>query len=144
MHDKDSTETTAPGALVFARQSVGEGDYDTYASCVLSSQEIQSLNLTQCNLVVLTCCHGGDGEAKAEGLIGLGRAFLYAGAKAAILSQREVPDSPHTVHFIKSLYEHYMMSLKPAAALQAAMKQMIAEKIPDNFWSAYYVLGSSD
>ena len=37
-------------------------------------------------LVVLSCCHSGRGKIKAEGVVGIARAFLGAGARSVIAS----------------------------------------------------------
>ena len=40
----------------------------------------------QAKLVVLSCCHSGRGKIKAEGVVGIARAFLGAGARSVIAS----------------------------------------------------------
>ena len=40
----------------------------------------------EAKLVVLSCCHSGRGKIKAEGVVGLARAFLGAGARSVIAS----------------------------------------------------------
>ena len=37
-------------------------------------------------LVVLSCCHSGQGEVKAEGVVGIARAFLASGARSVLVS----------------------------------------------------------
>ena len=43
-------------------------------------------------LVVLSCCHTARGEIKAEGVVGMARAFLGAGARSVIASLWELDD----------------------------------------------------
>ena len=43
-------------------------------------------------LVVLSCCHSGRGKIKAEGVVGIARAFLGAGARSVIASLWAVND----------------------------------------------------
>ena len=37
-------------------------------------------------LVVLSCCHSGSGEIRAEGVIGIARAFLGSGARSVLVA----------------------------------------------------------
>ena len=43
-------------------------------------------------LVVLSCCHSGRGKIKAEGVVGIARAFLGAGARSVIASLWAIDD----------------------------------------------------
>ena len=50
-------------------------------------------------LVVLSACSSGQGRATADGVIGLGRAFLQAGARAVVMSLWAVSDEVAAVFF---------------------------------------------
>ena len=43
-------------------------------------------------LVVLSCCHSGSGEIRAEGVIGIARAFLGSGARSVLVGLWVIPD----------------------------------------------------
>ena len=43
-------------------------------------------------LVVLSCCHSARGEVKSEGVVGIARAFLGAGARAVLVSLWAIDD----------------------------------------------------
>ena len=57
-------------------------------------------------LVVLSCCHTARGEIKAEGVVGMARAFLGAGARSVIASLWELDDEA-TLEFMRHFYEHF-------------------------------------
>ena len=51
---------------------------------LLTQRDILNISV-QARLVVLCCCHTGQGEITSEGVIGITRAFLAAGARAVYL-----------------------------------------------------------
>lgn len=135
-----TTDTFQPGILILARIAEND-DFDEISKCSLTADEIQNLDLTQCELVVINSCFGGDGVAKVEGLLGLGRAFLYAGAKAVLVPLTRVSDSYDTVFFIQTFYKFYLKSRSAAEALRQAIIQMIDENVSETVWAPYYVFG---
>ena len=60
---------------------------------LLTASEVANLKLSA-DWVILSACNtaGGDGRPDAEGLSGLARAFLYAGARAILVSHWPVRD----------------------------------------------------
>ena len=44
-------------------------------------------------LVVLSCCHSGSGDIRAEGVIGIARAFLGSGARSVLVALWAISDS---------------------------------------------------
>lgn len=51
------------------------------ADYMLAMDDVQAVNL-RAKLVVLSCCHSGKGKVTAEGVVGIARAFLGAGARS--------------------------------------------------------------
>ena len=60
-------------------QTPAEEDY------ILTMKDVMSVKL-RAKLVVLSCCHSGRGEIKAEGVVGIARAFIGAGARSLLVS----------------------------------------------------------
>ena len=71
-------------------------------------------------LVVLSCCHSGQGEVKAEGVVGIARAFLGAGARSVLVSLWGIDDEA-TLEFMKSFYRH-LAKRSTSESLNCAMK----------------------
>ena len=70
---------------------------------LLLPEEISDLQLDAA-LVVLSACESGLGRATADGVLGLGRAFLRAGARAILLSLWRVNDDA-TAYLMRQFYE---------------------------------------
>ena len=43
-------------------------------------------------LVVLSCCHSAQGHVKAEGVVGIARAFLGSGTRSVLAALWPLPD----------------------------------------------------
>jgi CHAT domain-containing protein/tetratricopeptide (TPR) repeat protein len=77
-------------------------------------------------LVVLSACDTGVGEDRAgEGLVGLGRAFQYAGAQGVVASLWPVADRS-TAGLMRDFHRSLLRGERPAAALQAAQRALLA------------------
>jgi CHAT domain-containing protein len=96
------------------------------------------------DLVVLSACRTGLGkEVRGEGLIGLTRGFMYAGASSVIASLWTVDDEA-TSELMKRFYANLLQrQMNPAAALQAAQNSIRSEpqwRSP-YFWAAFTLQG---
>jgi CHAT domain-containing protein/tetratricopeptide (TPR) repeat protein len=101
----------------------------------LRAHEIYNLNLPA-ELVVLSACETGLGkEIKGEGLVGLTRGFMYAGARRVVVSLWNVNDKA-TAELMARFYRGMLRENKtPAAALRAAQIEMSRQK---QWQSPYY------
>ena len=100
--------------------------------------EIYNLKLAA-DLVVLSACQTALGrEIKGEGLVGLTRGFMYAGAPRVVASLWKVGDKA-TAELMKRFYQKmFTDGLRPAAALRAAQVSMLKER---QWQAAYYWAG---
>ncbi len=110
----------------------------------LRTDEIFNLKLGA-PLVMLSACETGLGkEKRGEGVIGLTRAFMYAGAPAVGVSLWSVSDRS-TADLMTDFYKRYLgkQPLTPSAALRAAQQQMIAGKrnAAPFFWAPFVLVG---
>jgi CHAT domain-containing protein/Flp pilus assembly protein TadD len=86
------------------------------------------------DLVVLSSCDSALGKAlESEGIIGLPRGFLYAGARSVIASLWKVNDEA-TAKLMSSLYTRLRRGESPGSALRGAQLEMIQ----DGRWSKPY------
>ena len=109
----------------------------------LRLHDIYNLNLPA-DLIVLSACQTGLGrEIRGEGLIGLTRGFMYAGAPRVVASLWKVDDAA-TAELMKSFYSAMLKdNLRPAAALRRAKIEMWKQKRwqAPYYWAAFELQG---
>ncbi len=105
----------------------------------LRAHEVYNLDLPA-ELVVLGGCETALGKlVRGEGVLGLARGFMYAGAPRVALSLWKVSDRS-TADLMTAFYRGLLVDgLTPAAALRAAQLE-IAERRPHPFYWAGFVL----
>ena len=93
-------------------------------------------------LVVLSCCHSGRGGIYAEGVVGIARAFLGAGARSVIASLWAIEDEA-TLAFMRQLYEHLVKGESASKSLHQAMKWMRKSKRFNDVkhWASFVLIG---
>ena len=109
----------------------------------LRAHDIYNLKLPA-ELVVLSACETGLGkDVTGEGLEGLTRGFMYAGARRVIVSLWNVNDKA-TAALMQRLYTGMLRANKtPAAALRAAQVEMLRLRPWQSpyYWAAFVVQG---
>lgn len=109
----------------------------------VSLKDLYSLRVPV-DLVVLSACRTGLGkEIKGEGLIGLTRGFMYAGASSVIASLWTVDDEA-TAELMKRFYENVITrDMSPASALRAAQNSIRQEPRWNSpyYWAAFTIQG---
>ena len=96
------------------------------------------------NLVVLSACQTGLGQnIQGEGMVGLTRGFMYAGAQRVVVSLWSVDDEG-TATLMSSFYQGMLQKgLTPAAALRAAQLELWKESKWHSpyYWAAFTLQG---
>jgi len=109
----------------------------------LRLRDIYNLNLPV-DLVVLSACDTGLGkDVKGEGLIGLTRGFMYAGASSVVASLWKVDDEA-TAELMRLFYGYMLRDgLSPAAALRKAQVTMSQQKRWQSpyYWAGFVIQG---
>jgi CHAT domain-containing protein/tetratricopeptide (TPR) repeat protein len=97
-------------------------------------------------LVVLSACETGRGKVvRGEGVVGLARAFLYAGAASLCVSLWNVPSWP-TARLMRGFYRRLRAPSQPesAEALRSAKRAMVSLRGPTAhpcFWAGFVLAG---
>lgn len=109
----------------------------------LRLNDIFNLNLPA-ELIVLSACDTGKGELiQGEGIVGLTRGFMYAGASRVVTSLWQVSDAG-TAELMSQFYEQMLKEGKrPAEALRATQLQMwnSGEFKNPYYWAAFTLQG---
>ena len=105
----------------------------------VSALQLSTLDLSDTTLVILSACQSGLGDMQnAEGIVGLPKALLQAGAKNVIMSLWTVSNLK-TTKLMENFYDSISKQKNYSQALQEAKKKMIKEH--PYYWSAFILSG---
>nr|WP_290221107.1 CHAT domain-containing tetratricopeptide repeat protein [Trichocoleus desertorum] len=122
-----------PGAIALAPSAKDDG--------LLTASEILDLKLNT-DLVVLSACDTGRGRITGDGVIGLSRSFIAAGAPSVIVSLWQVPDAP-TATLMTQFYQTLQQQPDKAQALRQAMLATMKQHPDPKDWAAFTLIGES-
>jgi CHAT domain-containing protein/Tfp pilus assembly protein PilF len=125
-----TTSAAQSAVLHFATHAIlhPSRPFDSYlalsAGSRLTAGEIYNLRLNA-DLVLLSACRGGSGQVSADGLLGLTRAFFYAGASSVIAPLWDIADGP-TVELMEEFYRRYRQTRNKSTALRQAQLRLLS------------------
>lgn len=119
---------------------------DTIEDNFLFAYELSGLNLNT-NLLVLSACSTGDGSyQKGEGVLSLGRGFMYAGATSILTTLWQINDQS-TQRIMQYFYQNLYEGMEKDVALQQAKLSYIEDAKGaighPVFWAAYVLIGDT-
>lgn len=130
--------------LIFSHASAGEGrPYIQLSADRLYLEEIYHTNMGT-RFIVLGACESGLGrDRKGEGVLSLGRAFIYQDVPNAAMTLWQVPDG-HSLSITQTLLREHMLGLDPADALRKAQLTFLqgakATGLPYE-WAGFVTIG---
>jgi CHAT domain-containing protein len=127
-------------ALVFTIPDRPDGE----ANGLLQAWEVMDHLTLDADLVVLSACDTGIGTASGgDGLLGLSRAFHFAGARSVVASLWPIADDT-TPRFMQRFYRELTRGVSKDRALAAAQREMLADPSTAHpyFWAAFVLSGA--
>jgi CHAT domain-containing protein len=140
---QSSTQAMLNGGLLFA----GVVDYDKmYIRSFdkddgkLTAFEVMNMELDSTELVVLSACETGLGQANKDGVYGLQRAFKVAGAQAIIMSLWKVSDEA-TQLLMTEFYQNWQKKgMDKRKAFETAQKKVRKQYKEPYYWGAFVMI----
>ena len=106
---------------------------------LLRMTDISKVHL-RAKLVVLSCCHSAQGQTKAEGVIGMARAFLGSGARSVLVALWALDDES-TEQLMTHFYDHLVAGESAGESLHETMKWMRSGGYDVNQWAPFILIG---
>jgi len=136
--------------LVFAGANLmaaSEGTAQKVDDGWVTAEDVSQMDLQGTDLAVLSACETGLGDVKVgDGVQGLQRAFLLAGARSLITSLYSVPDK-ESRELMRDFYASLKAGKSKATALHEAELKMIRERRSKGgaahpfFWASFVLVG---
>src|SRR5205823_656621 len=119
--------------------------YVLLADGQLNAIDVFSLDLNRCELVTLRGCETGLAlSGGGDEQLGLGRAFLAAGASSLLMSLWSVEDNA-TDELMQCFYQHLLKGESKGQALRAAQCKLLHRTgsiyVHPYFWAAFRLVG---
>ncbi len=113
----------------------------TAESALVTALELAGLDLWGTQLVVLSACDTGRGDVKlGQGVYGLRRAFLVAGAETVVMSLWKVNDET-TRELMEAYYRQLLAGQGRAAGLREAMRELRRSQPHPHYWAPFLAMG---
>ena len=129
------------GEVILAPNTTRKNSQPEEKDYLMTMKDVLEAGL-RARLVVLSCCYTARGEVMAEGVVGIARAFLGAGARSVVVTLWAIDDEG-TLEFMSFFYDALSKGKKASEALQQAMKCMKESEMfkEVQYWAPFVLIG---
>ncbi len=128
--------------LAGANRNLNEETQDFYDDGILTAYEVMNLDLSNTDLVVLSACETGLGKVEnGEGVYGLQRSFLQAGARNILISLWKVDDLV-TQELMVKFYRYLFQANSEREALKLAQLELMKTSPDPMRWGGFILVGA--
>lgn len=111
---------------------------------IISAEKLLGIQLQGTDLVVLSACNTGMGDVyPGEGVFGLKRSFILAGARSLVVSLWQVSDQI-TLPLMNDFYTKWTEGATKVAALRQARLNIKANHPEPYYWASFLLFGSPE
>ncbi len=139
LNDDNIKNPMLKSGLAFANANLARTKGDSQG--VVTGLKLAGLDLKNTDLVVLSACETGLGDInEAEGVTGLNKAFIKAGAKNIVMSLWNVADK-ETIQLMDGFYSNIKNTGDYQKGLKESKIKMIQEGLHPFYWAAFIMSG---
>jgi tetratricopeptide (TPR) repeat protein len=131
----------------FATHGILDAQHPMFSGLLVSDRILTIADIfgmdIDADLVVLSACNTAlGGKARGEEIVGISRAFMYAGSSTVIASLWSVSDDS-TMRIMKIFYEGLQQGMPEAEALQFAEISVKKDYPHPFYWAPFIIVGAS-
>jgi CHAT domain-containing protein/Tfp pilus assembly protein PilF len=129
------------GLLLAGARAAAASSRSPAENALVTALELAGLDLWGTELVVLSACDTGRGDVKrGQGVYGMRRALMVAGAETVVTSLWKVDDQT-TSTLMEGYYRNLLAGQGRATALREAMRALRTTQPHPHFWAPFIALG---
>jgi CHAT domain-containing protein len=133
--------------LHFATHAVIERGAPAWSRILLADDDLTTADVLDLNLnarlVTLSACASAvSAPGAGDELVGLTRAFFYAGTRAVVASLWQADDKT-TGTLMQNFYAHLQRTASMADALRAAQLELRAAGVSPFYWAPFVIMGAA-